>query len=100
MAEDAEFIDVTEAAKRLGVSASFLNKARLVGIVFKDLPDLPDRAVDGIVRVEEGVLSPDFLHNLFAAYQLSPVLHQEEESFHGDSFQLDQPAGAAQLAGS
>ncbi len=31
MANDSEFIDVAEAAKRLDVSASFLNKARLTG---------------------------------------------------------------------
>jgi hypothetical protein len=31
MSNDSQFIDVAEAAKRLGVSPSFLNKARLTG---------------------------------------------------------------------
>jgi hypothetical protein len=34
---------------------------------------------------------------LFAAHQLSSLLHKEEQNLHGDTLDFENPAGAAQL---
>ena len=74
-----------------------LDKARLFGIVLEDLADFPDRSIDCVIGIKEDVLAPKLFNDLFPRYQLAPPLHQQEQDFHGDSFQLQRAAGTSQL---
>jgi hypothetical protein len=76
-----------------------LNEPRFLGVVLQNLPDLPDRAVDTVVRVEIDILPPNPFDQLFTGHNQSPLLHEELQNFHGDALNLENPTEAAQLAG-
>jgi hypothetical protein len=61
------------------------------------VPYLPDDGVQASVDVDEDIGSPEFLDNLVAPDELTTSLHQEEQQFHGQPFQLHRAFVAAQL---
>jgi hypothetical protein len=69
------------------------------GIVLQDLPDLADGAIDTVIGIEGYALSPDSLDDLLARNQLASLLHQQEQEFHGNAFQLEHTVGTTQLVG-
>jgi hypothetical protein len=77
-----------------------LDKSRLIGIVFEDLADFPDRGIDCVIGIKEDVLAPKPFNDLFPRYQLARPPYKQEQDFHGDSFQLQRAAGTSQLVGS
>ena len=87
------------AYKSVPSSGDSLDKARLFGIVFEDLADFSDRGIDCVIGIKKDVLAPKLLNDLFPRYQLAGPLYQQEQDFHGDSFQLQRAAGTPQLIG-
>jgi hypothetical protein len=77
-----------------------LNKTWFFGIVPERLPDFANCAIDAVVGVKENVLAPDSLDDVLAAHELSSLLNQDGENFHGNALQFEhttrttQPAGA------
>jgi hypothetical protein len=69
----------------------------ILRIVFQDLANLSDCGIDAVVGVKEDVLAPDPGENIVSTDQLPLSLDQQEQDLHGDSFQLQSPAGATEF---
>jgi hypothetical protein len=76
-----------------------LYEARLFGVILQDLADLTDRAVDAVVGIEEDVLTPYPLYDVFPADDLSFLLDEDGENFRGNALQLKDATGTAQCRG-
>src|SRR5262249_37436477 len=61
------------------------------------LADLPNRTIDAVICVEAYVAAPDPLDNLLSAYELTPLLHQQEQNLHRNALDLERTAGTAQF---
>ena len=75
-----------------------LYEARLFGIILQDLPNLADRSVDAVVGVEEDILAPDPLNDVFPSDDLSPALNQDRQNLRRNALQFEHATGAAQGA--
>jgi len=84
--------------KAVPTSWNGLDESRRLGAVGERQPDLPDAVVQTLIEVDERVVGPDFLPDLFPRQELSGAARQEGEHFHGLRLKLDQPAASAQLA--
>jgi len=63
----------------------------------EDLPDFADRSVNAVVGVEENPLAPNLLDNLIPGDELSPVLQEKQQEFHGGGFEFENSCSPAQL---
>ena len=80
-------------------SGDGLHESRSLGVVLQYLANLADGGVDAVVGVEEDVLAPNPFYDLVTGHELPSSFNQEEQQLHGNSFQLERPAGAAQFVG-
>ena len=69
-----------------------LHEPGLFSIVLQYLANLADGGIDAVVGVEEDILAPDPLDDLVPGHQLTSLLDQEEQQFHGNPFELESPA--------
>src|ERR1700731_1650278 len=74
-----------------------LDEARLLRIILQHMANLADGRVDAVVSIEEYIRTPDPLDDLVPGDQLASPLYQEEQQFHGNPLQLENPAVAAQF---
>src|SRR5664280_1089603 len=65
-------------------------EARLLRVVPQRQADLADCGVDAVNDIDEDVLAPQALGDLFARDQLPAPLHQQDEQLHGEFFQAQQ----------
>ena len=76
-----------------------LDEAWIFGIVFEDLADFANGAVEAVVSVEEDVGTPNSVDQLFAAYEAAALIYQEDQDVHRDALELEHTTGSAQLVG-
>ena len=76
-----------------------LDESGVIGVIPEDAAELADGPVDAVVGIEEDLLPPDPLRDLFPGDQLSSSFHQQKQQIHRDALQLEHSAGAAQLVG-
>jgi hypothetical protein len=69
-------------------------------IIFEDLTDFADSAVDAVVSIEEDVFSPDPLGDFFAGDELTFLLNQDDEDLQGKALQFEDTSRVAELEGS
>jgi hypothetical protein len=83
--------------KTISLAADGLNEAGGIGIVFQGLADLADGGVDAVVGVEEDILTPDALDNLFPTDDLATFFDQKQEHRGRDAFEFEDTTAAGQL---
>ena len=76
------------------------DETRLLRIVFQDLTDFADGAVDAVVGIEKDVFAPDFLGDFFAGDELAFLLNEDDENLQGKALELDDTSGLAEFEGS
>src|SRR5580700_8724596 len=69
----------------VSLSGDGLDESRLLPVVFQCVANLPDGRVDAVVGIEEDVLAPELLDDLFAGHKQAPALDQKQEQFHRDA---------------
>ncbi len=74
-----------------------LENARLVGVVLQGQANFADGGVDALPGVDEHAVAPELLDDLLSRHQLAFALRQQDEQFHGDSFQLDRAPAPPQF---
>jgi len=85
------------ANMKVSSSGHRLYEDGILRIILQDLANLPDCGIDAVVRIKENILTPDLGDNVISADQLRVALNQQDQYFHGDSFQLQRPAGTTQF---
>ena len=75
------------------------NKARIICRISQRLANLVDGRVDAVIEVDEGILGPEFLVQLFTGHDFSRILQQYGQHLKGLSPELDLQSVFAQFAG-
>jgi hypothetical protein len=63
--------------------------ARLIGVITKRSPQLPDGGVDGVVEFYEGVGVPQTLAEFLAGNPLPGLVHQDRKNLEGQTLEWD-----------
>jgi hypothetical protein len=63
--------------------------ARLIGVITKRSPQLPDGGVDGVVEIYEGVGVPQTLAEFLAGNPLPRLVHKDSENLEGQTLEWD-----------
>ena len=71
----------------------------MLGIILEHLADLADGGIDTVVGVEEDIFAPDLLDDLIPADELSVLRDQQQKQLHGNVFEFQGLARAAQFIG-
>ena len=79
------------------LSRNGLDEGRFVRRVAKSPANLSNRGVDAGLDVDEDVLAPQPIDDVFAGHQLTSPLDQHDQEVHRLSFEPDRAAAAAQL---
>ena len=74
-----------------------LDETRLFGIVAEDLPDFADGFVDAVLGIEEDVLAPDSVNDLFARDETTVALHQKGEELHRNFLEFEDALASSKL---
>jgi hypothetical protein len=69
-----------------------LQEARALWGVLEDVSNLTDCGIDAGIRIDKNILSPNPIADLIACNELAPLLHQKEEDFHRNAFELEAAA--------
>ncbi len=65
----------------------------MFGAVIQRGPNFANGIIDSVLGVEKEVLAPDFLDNFFTLDKVTLVFSQQDQQFHGLTFQTEAMAG-------
>src|SRR5580658_5162393 len=74
-----------------------LYESRPLYVFSQRLPNLANGSIDAMLGIVENILAPQALDNLLPAHHLPIFFKQQDEQFHGNSFDFQQKAVAAQF---
>ena len=86
--------------KTVSPAGEGFDKARLLRIVFQDLTDFADGAVDAVVSIEKDIFAPDSLGDFFAGDELTFLLNEDDENLQGKALELEDTSCMAEFEGS
>jgi hypothetical protein len=76
-----------------------LQEARMFRIVVQCYTKLAHCGIDSLAAIDKDVLTPEPLHDGIAGDQLPLALHQQNQQFRWESFELDYTASLPQFIG-
>ena len=71
----------------------------MVRVITQSYPNLANRRIDSLARINEDVVAPESHDDLFSRDQLPMVFRKQNQQFHGELFQLDAAARSTQFVG-
>src|SRR5882724_757211 len=73
------------------------DEAWVFWVVAQGLPEFSDGGVDAMLGLNEDVLAPEFVDDLFACDEVAVPAGQQDQQLHGNFFEFQRPAVATQL---
>jgi hypothetical protein len=74
-----------------------LYQAWALGVIFQCLTELPDRASNAVVGVEENIFAPNPRDDFIPGDNLAPVLNEQDKYLQGNALQLYDAGAATQF---